>query len=260
MNEKTVLRAAIVIATLGALFRAPPAFADPAYICGLTQGEVESALAFYDSPLSFQDMVPLIDYPFNCSSYGDTCAELGSTLGQAFVCNRWSDALNEVSAATLAASAMSDWNAKEASFFNSNFPQGVPADDTYWGASASCQQTVAVTSGNLRTRERATYTLTGIYNAIGSNATAYVSHDSGASFSRDGDGSVSTTNHYTSVGDLSTCTSSNSHSDNDGYVAKAAYCVFCYSVPESEDSDGVGNSVSANNACRIAPWSDSGCP
>ncbi len=178
------------------------------YLCGLTQNDVESVITYYSLDGQFSDYEPFISLPFDCGTYGDLCNDLGSDRAKDYVCNVWSDAVAQEATTTIASNAMSDWEAKEAAWFDERFPDGIGSSHPWWGritvegvtpppASCSPTETKENSAGTRRVRAKAGFNLTGVFNNVYLSGKAqkkkyilgipYWDRDSSASVFVDGD-------------------------------------------------------------------------
>ncbi|RME23762.1 MAG: hypothetical protein D6798_12865 [Deltaproteobacteria bacterium] len=241
---------------------------------------MESILADYGSTDSFQDVVPFILSPFDCLPYGDLCNEVGPIQAEVFVCNRWDEARAGETTAAIAAAGDAELDTMIDTWFDSRFPDGVPASHPWWGtvtgdgltappsSSSECVTTKTYetydedTRYYYRVRSHSWYVRTYVYNWIGASAKSLRS-STGSSWSRYS-GNVEVDNDYRSKRDPSdaywSCPESDSGSDSDGYVSRGDSRVLHYPHERVNSAAILSQGwMISTGTCKTAPWTDPDC-
>ena len=267
-------------------------------LCSLTQAQVQGVLTWYGSSYTYNDVVPYIASPLNCSTYGDLCEEVGATRANTFICDRWAELKNHVPTATVIANAAAQFEQMQEARIDELFPNGIPSDSPWWGTPmgggslasestdtgvnesdylvadtgewgdteedtsaslSSCEKKTYAppTGGTRRVRSKSWYTMTLVYDDIGTNAKAYIYLTSDGKWHRDASGPVGVS--YDAYGGL--CSDSGTKTDGDGKIGQTYSGVLMSPWVNFIDGNASYSPYGLTaHSCRNAIWSSACSP
>ena len=232
-------------------------------LCGLSEADVQDVIDHYNMAGTVQDYTPYLAVPFDCGVYGDLCEDLGAARAEQFVCARWEDGLAHLAPEMIDAAAESDYEFYFDAWEAERFPDGIPANDPWFGvaASATCSktETAASPSGTKKVTVRARTLATGIYNQIKVYTIAYEKSGSGG-FRRDSTGSVGIDGYFYSTDAYGVCDQWDPalRTDTDGRVGVREWTIgIGVAIWPDENVEGAGFYYDAGlsaTACKTAWW------
>ena len=125
------------------------------YLFGLTEREIDEVMQHYDpkGELDRDEVLRAMSEPFDCRHFGDLCQEVGERYASQIVETAWKHGRIFAPIESIDRAVQYDLDTLSRRWFESNYPDGVPDRDPYFGEAASsgaCVKTSTVTEGNFR--------------------------------------------------------------------------------------------------------------
>jgi hypothetical protein len=137
----------VFLLTLGAVQ------AHASYLFGLTDKEIDEVMTYY-YPRGYDRDAALrqMSEPFDCKNFGDLCTEVGERYALRIVESGWLEARKRYPIEMIDRAAEHDLEYYGQLWFDSLYPQGVPAKDPYWvgDGGTECTGTGFADSGDFR--------------------------------------------------------------------------------------------------------------
>jgi hypothetical protein len=237
--------------------------ASAAYVCGLTSTQISTALTYYSSSIPLAMALDTLEAPFECANFGDLCSEVGQDRAEEFVCDRWYDAVAQKSAAVIQANGDADLVLMSEAWEAERWPQGIPDTSPAWGtlldstdpAPTTCERIVTRknSTDTLRTRGKSYWILTVVYNQLGGSTKGYFYDTSSSRWKIQDPRVVVVSGTVSKTG----CSDSIYDTDNDGWVADAAWGVFAFPYKHVNATHTGSPTISTFPTCNTAPWGGS---